>query len=90
MTNSHQIMLPKRFDYSSSVEFNASLLEVSGDLVCLDCCNLDYIDSAGIGLLVMAQKKLLSKDIKLALVNLKETPKEILNLANLQKIIEFR
>lgn len=60
MSNPVVIKMPKRFDYSSSAEFNgavASAMDKSG-VVTLDCTDLDYIDSAGIGLLVMSQKKL--------------------------------
>ena len=91
MINPAIIKMPKRFDYSSSVEFNSQIptaLEGSGAIT-LDCSALDYIDSAGIGLLVMAQKKAQSHQEKIAIVNLKAAPKEILQLANLQKIIDI-
>lgn len=86
------IKMPKRFDYSSGVQFNAQItaaLDVAG-VITLDCEQLEYIDSAGIGLLVMAQKKSQSRQSTLTIVNLKSVPKEILQLANLQKIIEIR
>ncbi len=91
MTNSAVIKMPKRFDYSSSSEFNGAIavaLEQAGTIN-LDCADLDYIDSAGIGLLVMAQKKAQSRQSRLVITNLKSAPKEILLLANLQKIIDF-
>ncbi|HTF94965.1 MAG TPA: STAS domain-containing protein [Cellvibrio sp.] len=92
MTNSAVIKMPKRFDYSSGAEFNsaiASALEQPGTIT-LDCVDLDYIDSAGIGLLVMSQKKAQSRNSKLSMINLKTAPREILSLANLQKIIDIR
>jgi len=91
MSDSAKIKMPKRFDYSSSVQFNAAVDDALGqkDLVVLDCSDLDYIDSAGIGLLVMAQKKAQSRQSKIALSHLKTGPKEILTLANLQKIIDI-
>ena len=85
------IRMPKRFDYSSNTQFNnqiAVALESAGTIT-LDCVDLEYIDSAGIGLLVMAQKKAQSRQSKVAIVNLKAAPKEILQLANLQKIIDI-
>jgi anti-anti-sigma factor len=91
MTNAAVIRMPKRFDYSSSSEFNgaiATALEKPGTIT-LDCIDLEYIDSAGIGLLVMSQKKAQSRQSKLVMINLKSAPKEILGLANLQKIIEI-
>ncbi len=91
MSNSAVIRMPKRFDYSSSTDFNGAIsvaLEQSGTIT-LDCIDLEYIDSAGIGLLVMSQKKAQSRQSKLVMINLKTAPKEILGLANLQKIIEI-
>lgn len=91
MSSSAVIRMPKRFDYSSSGEFNgaiANALEQPGTIT-LDCIELEYIDSAGIGLLVMSQKKAQSRNSKLVMINLKTAPKEILHLANLQKIIDI-
>lgn len=86
------IKLPKRFDYSSSTDFNneiATALEQAGTIT-LDCSDMEYIDSAGIGLLVMSHKKAQSRQSKIVITNLKTVPKEILHLANLQKIIEIK
>lgn len=93
MTNT--IKMPKRFDYGASGEFNASLTAMlnSGDelrQVLLDCVSMDYIDSAGIGLLVMAHKKAQSTRTAIVLTNVKPSTKEILLLANLQKLIEIK
>ena len=91
MSSSAVIRMPKRFDYSSSTDFNGAVsvaLEQPGTIT-LDCIDLEYIDSAGIGLLVMSQKKAQSRQSKLVMINLKTAPKEILGLANLQKIIEI-
>ncbi len=87
------IKMPKRFDYSASAEFNSILADTfskhgEGAQVLLDCTNMDYIDSAGIGLLVMAHKKALAKGLTIAVINAKPSTKDILLLANLQKIIE--
>ncbi|WP_062066193.1 STAS domain-containing protein [Cellvibrio sp. OA-2007] len=91
MSGSTVIKMPKRFDYSSSATFNRdvlSALECAGT-VTLDCAEMEYIDSAGIGLLVMSQKKAQSRESKIVMTNLLSAPKEILQLANLQKIIEM-
>ncbi len=86
------IKMPKRFDYSSGADFNNavnSALE-KPDVITLDCADLDYIDSAGIGLLVMAQKKAQARSSKIIMTNLKAAPREIISLANLQKFIEIQ
>lgn len=91
MSNSFVIKMPKRFDYSSGAEFNGQVAKaLEGiSIIMLDCSDLDYIDSAGIGLLVMAQKKSASRQAKVLIKNLKPAPREILQLANLQKIIDI-
>ena len=96
MSHSTVVNMPKRFDYSSSAEFNASFASALSHLaggervVTLDCNHMDYIDSAGIGLLVMSHKKAQTTSTKMSIVNLKPTAREILLLANLQKIIEIK
>jgi anti-anti-sigma factor len=86
------IKMPKRFDYTSGAEFNAAISSAAQQhqVITLDCSNMDYLDSAGIGLLVMANKKVQDKNAKLVMVNLNTAPREILQLANLQKLIEIR
>lgn len=86
------IKMPKRFNYSCINEFNEqfSTLAVAHKTIYLDCENIEYIDSAGIGILVMVQKKAKTMDIKLVIINLRNSIRDILELANLQKIIEFR
>nr|WP_324257725.1 STAS domain-containing protein [Cellvibrio fontiphilus] len=85
------IRMPKRFDYSSSGEFNAAIAAAmkEGGNITLDCIEMEYIDSAGIGLLVMSNKKVQANNAKLIISNLKSAPKEILGLANIQKIIDI-
>lgn len=83
------IKMPARFDYSSSVDFNAAIAQAlaQAELIRLDCSDMNYIDSAGIGLLVMSHKKAQEKSVSLVMGNLKAAPREILELANMQKLI---
>jgi anti-anti-sigma factor len=96
MTSIETIKMPKRFDYNSSVEFNSGFVALlnkcvgSGSkVIVLDAIQLEYIDSAGIGLLVMAHKKAQTAQVKISMINARSSPKEILLLANLQKLIEI-
>lgn len=88
------IRMPKRFDYSASGEFNntvSSALSSGGEKqILLDCSQMDYIDSAGIGLLVMAHKKATANQATISIINIKPSAKEILSLANLQKLIDIK
>lgn len=89
---SDTIKMPKRFNYSCINDFNEqfSKLAVNAMTIYLDCENIEYIDSAGIGILVMTQKKAKSMNIKLVMTRLRDSIRDVLELANLQKIIEFK
>lgn len=89
------IKMSKRFDYSASSEFNAAISAALGEdtsnkIIQLDCIHMDYIDSAGIGLLVMAHKKAMTKGANIEIVHAKPSIKEIFLLANLQKLISIK
>jgi anti-anti-sigma factor len=89
------IKMSKRFDYSASGAFNSAIGTAMGEdaadqKIQLDCIHMDYIDSAGIGLLVMAHKKAMSKGFTIEIVHAKPSIKEILLLANLQKLISIK
>lgn len=92
------ITMPKRFDYSAMNSFNLAInaaleKDISADgndkKVLLDCMQMDYIDSSGLGLLVMAFKRAQENNYNLSVINIKPAAKEILLLANLQKLMEI-
>ncbi len=92
---SNTIKMPKRFDYSASGEFNAAISAAlaessAAQKLQLDCMHMDYIDSAGIGLLVMAHKKVMNQSSSIEIIHTKPSIKEILLLANLQKLISIK
>lgn len=89
------IKISKRFDYGASAEFNAAMgaalnTSASEQKIQLDCIHMDYIDSAGIGLLVMAHKKAMTNGATIEIIHAKPSVKEILLLANLQKLISIK
>lgn len=95
MSDTSIIKMPKRFDYSASGEFNGAVIAALNAApqkkqILLDCLQMDYIDSAGIGLLVMAHKKAQSQQTSIAIINIKPSAREILMLANLQKLIDIQ
>ncbi len=89
------IKIPKRFDYSVSSDFNTAVgaaLTNAGEnkKITLDCSEMEYLDSAGIGLIVMAHKKAINNQCRIVIINTKPSAKEILLLANLQKLIDIQ
>lgn len=92
---SEVIKMPKRFDYSASSEFNTAVsaaIDAAQDdkNIVLDCAQMEYLDSAGIGLMVMAHKRATSRQCRVSVLGAKPTVKEILLLANLQKLIDIQ
>jgi anti-anti-sigma factor len=86
------ITMPKRFDYSAMSGFNAEVseaLDESDKKILLDCASMDYIDSSGLGLLVMAFKRAQENSCDLSVINIKPAARQILLLANLQKLMEI-
>lgn len=86
------ITMPKRFDYSAMNGFNTEVgvaLGESDKRILLDCAHMDYIDSSGLGLLVMAFKRAQENNCNLSVINIKPAARQILLLANLQKLIEI-
>jgi anti-anti-sigma factor len=86
------ITMPKRFDYSTMTVFNAAIadaLDGTNNQILLDCMHMDYIDSSGLGLLVMAFKRAQEKNCRLSVANIKPAAKEVLLLANLQKLMDI-
>lgn len=96
MNNSNVIKMPKRFDYSSNGYFSDAFAQAltsslnKDKIISLDCMDMDYVDSAGIGMLAIAHKKAKAVDARMIIINLTSRSEEILMLANLQKIIEIK
>jgi len=93
MHTENVLTMPRRFDYGFNYEFNKSITAmINNELVSiltLDCAQMEYIDSVGIGLLVMAQKKAQAAGKRIEMIKLTDGAKEVLILTNLQKIIQF-
>lgn len=91
MTNVKTIGLPTRFDYSYHQEFyrNCSEIIENQDIseIILDFGLVEYMDSSALGMLVILHKKAGSKKVKIS--RARGTVKEVLILANIEKIIEI-
>ena len=66
-----------------------SLIEEQSADIQLDCTNLKYIDSTGLGVLVSALKKVKESEKKICIVNLKPYIAKIFTLTGLDKIFEI-
>ena len=66
-------------------ELQALIAEKSADIV-LDCTNLKYIDSTGLGVLVNALNRVKEQDKSISITNLKPYIAKIFTLTGLDKI----
>ncbi len=93
MHTENVLTMPRRFDYGFNYEFNKSITTMINNellgVLTLDCEQMEYIDSVGVGLLVMAQKKAQAAGKKIEMIKLTAGAREVLMLTNLQKIIQF-
>lgn len=93
MQTENVLTMPRRFDYSFNYEFNKLITAMINNellsMLTLDCEQMEYIDSVGIGMLVMAHKKAQASGKKIEMIKLTEGVREVLVLTNLQKIIQF-
>lgn len=56
----------------------------------IDCADLEYIDSTGLGIFVGALKKVKSYDKQIYIVNLKENIKKLFVLTGLEKLFVIK
>ena len=83
-----RVLLSGVCDSSSAEEFRKVMNAVSGSCT-VDFEGLEYISSAGLGILLATQKRLAPQGGKLRLVNLGETIREIFLLARFDAIFDM-
>ncbi len=87
-TQEGSVAMRGRFD-ASQVEYAKSALgDVNQDCT-IDMSELEYISSAGLGVLLMIQKRLSQKGARLRLVNINSHIKDVFRYAGFDKIFEI-
>lgn len=93
MAEIDSIRLPSRFDYAFHKQLNDSYTPILDDPsnkeLVLDFTQVEYLDSSALGMMVLLQKKFSGKSRKVTIKGAKGATKEILIMANMQKIFEF-
>jgi anti-anti-sigma factor len=82
------VIVSGRLDAAQSATAQAFLDKVQGT-VTLDCSGLDYISSAGLGVLLKTQKRLLASNVKLRLVGLKPHLRDIFTYSGFDQLFEI-
>jgi anti-anti-sigma factor len=86
----HLVTLSGSFDLQFSQEFRKSmdhLLQVAKTDVVLDCQDMSFLDSSGVGAIVYLYKKLRAKDLSLRMRHMQRQPRELMGLLGIDKII---
>lgn len=83
------IILSGEIDIYSAPDFKDSLFNAIGEGkedVVLDCTNLSYIDSMGLGILVAVLKRLKQNDFNLYIRNSKPNIRKLFKITGLEKV----
>lgn len=67
-------------------DYLANLVQEHAADIYMDCSNLEYIDSTGLGALVAIVKKVRSFDCNIHLLNVKSNVYKIFHITNLDKV----
>ena len=82
------VALAGRLDAAASPRAQAALDAVNG-IVNLDCTGLEYISSAGLGVLLKTQKRLLAANGKLRLTGVNRQLQDIFLYSGFDQILEI-
>ena len=86
--SNHDLILTGRFDASQVEKARGVFLSLSEGKT-LDFSGLDYISSAGLGVLLAAQKRLSSKGQKLRLINVNSHIRDVFRFSGFDQIFEI-
>lgn len=88
------IVLPAKFDFSYQKNFTdlyTKALEAESTLpLVLDFSTVEYIDSAALGMMVLAKKKAEAKGRSVEIVNAHGAALDVLNIANFKNLFEIK
>jgi len=88
--NLAQIKLPQRFDFNFLSEFRRAYTPLLEDNsitdIELDCANMQFIDSSGLGLLLLLHEKAQLTNPKLSIANCDARVRKIFAIANINKL----
>lgn len=83
-----EVVMAGRFDAAQVGKANEFLDKLTGDRV-VDCSALEYISSAGLGVLLATQKRLRTSGHGLKLINVNGHIKDVLHFSGFDQIFEI-
>jgi anti-sigma B factor antagonist len=88
VTQPGEVVMSGRFD-ASNVEKARDVLERVTQTAIVDMRNLEYVSSAGLGILLAAQKRLIERGHKLRLANMSSHLRDIFVMTRLDTVFEI-
>jgi anti-anti-sigma factor len=88
MSNNEKVLLTGRLDASQVEKADAVLQKVSKSCV-IDFTELDYISSAGLGILIALRKRLGSNGHTVKITNMNKHIQDVFRYAGMDKIFEI-
>ncbi|MBF7074321.1 STAS domain-containing protein [Glaciecola sp. MH2013] len=87
------LQIPERFDFGYHKEFTEQYQQILEDKgvtqIALDFSRVGYLDSSALGMMVLFQKKAKSQNVAVRIRGAKESAKEILQIANFDRLFEI-
>lgn len=87
------LQIPERFDFGYHKQFTDQYQSILDDSsitnIALDFSRVSYLDSSALGMMVLFQKKAKSQNIKVRIRGAKESAREILQIANFDRLFEI-
>ncbi|MGQ8366539.1 STAS domain-containing protein [Glaciecola sp. 1036] len=87
------LQIPERFDFSYHKDFTEQYQTILNDgtvsEIALDFSKVGYLDSSALGMMVLFQKKAKSKNISVRIRGARDSAKEILQIANFDRLFDI-
>jgi len=91
--NEQSLLIPERFDFGYHKQFTdqyQSILDTDGVThIALDFTRVSYLDSSALGMMVLFQKKAKGKNIVVRIRGAKDSAREILQIANFDRLFDI-
>lgn len=93
MSDIRVLNTPQRFDFgqhkSFTEQYNLMLEDNQCSKIVMDFSNTEYLDSSALGMMVLLNKKAKTNSIKVSIKGAKGNAKDILLIANFEKLFDF-
>ena len=84
------LIINGRFDFSIHRNFRANYEQILENRevneIAIDLQNVDYVDSSALGMLLLLREKSIAGNIQMRLINAKAAVRQVLEIANFQRL----